>query len=74
MNLFKSEPIDSVAKTNYIYAFYGIIIGAVLAATVYHQNTKDYVKVMNTKHVGKMVIVNGELYTLEEIRKCTTDC
>lgn len=75
MKVFKSAPVDPVVKTNIIYAVYGIIIGTVLSCVVVHENTKDYAKVINTKHVGKMVILNGELYTLEEIRKCTTaDC
>lgn len=69
------EMLKPEVKTNIIYAVYGMILGAVLCGVVIHQNTKDYAKVMNTKHVGKMVILNGELYTLEEIRKCTTaDC
>ena len=75
MKVFKTESVDPVFKTNLIYAVYGIIIGTVLSCVVVHENTKDYAKVINTKHVGKKVILNGELYTLEEIRKCTTaDC
>jgi hypothetical protein len=51
-----------------------LVIGAVLTSGIIYQTTKhSYFKVFNTK-IGLMVIVNGGVYTLEEIRKCSNDC
>lgn len=61
-------------KTNIIFAVYGLIIGIVLSSGIIYQITKhSYFKIFNTK-IGMMVIVNGGVYTLEEIRKCSGDC
>lgn len=72
--LSKITKANPAFKTNILFAVYGLLIGAVLTSGIIYQTTKhSYFKIFNTK-IGLMVIVNGGVYTLEEIRKCSGDC
>lgn len=72
--LTKITKANPALKTNILFAIYGLIIGILVSTGIIYQSTKhSYFKIMNTK-IGMMVIVNGGVYTLEEIRKCSGDC